>query len=65
VIAKGHDKVLIFEENIHFEPLFLAKLEKLLEKLEDMRYIWDLVFLGRKLSTKANEPWVEGSDQLV
>jgi collagen beta-1,O-galactosyltransferase len=46
VIASGHDKVLIFEDDIRFEPFFVAKLENLLEELEEKRDIWDLVFLG-------------------
>lgn len=65
MIAKGNDKVLIFEDDIRFEPFFVAKLENLLEELSDRQDIWDLVFLGRKLSAKADEPWVEGSSQLV
>ncbi len=47
LIAKGHDRVLIFEDDIRFEPFFVAKLENLLEELEERRDIWDLVFLGR------------------
>jgi GR25 family glycosyltransferase involved in LPS biosynthesis len=46
VIASGHDKVLIFEDDIRFEPFFVAKLENLVEELEEKRDIWDLVFLG-------------------
>jgi collagen beta-1,O-galactosyltransferase len=46
VIASGHDKVLIFEDDIRFEPFFVAKLESLVEELEEKRDIWDLVFLG-------------------
>jgi collagen beta-1,O-galactosyltransferase len=46
VIASGYDKVLIFEDDIRFEPFFVAKLENLVEELEEKRGIWDLVFLG-------------------
>ena len=46
MIAQGHERVLIFEDDIRFEPFFVAKLENLLAELEDIRDKWDLVFLG-------------------
>jgi hypothetical protein len=49
VIAKGHDRVLIFEDDIRFEPFFVAKLETLLAELDGIRDKWDLVFLGKGL----------------
>ena len=50
MIGKGHEKVLIFEDDIRFEPFFVAKLENLLEELDDKPDIWDLVFLGMYLN---------------
>jgi collagen beta-1,O-galactosyltransferase len=48
VIAKGYDKVLIFEDDIRFEPFFVAKLENMLTELDGIRDMWDLVFLGKR-----------------
>jgi len=65
IVEKKYDMVLIFEDDIRFEPFFISKLENLLKELRLRRDDWDLVFLGRKRSKNAEEPWAEGSDQLV
>lgn len=59
------DLVLIFEDDIKFEPYFISKLEYLKSELFDLEGSWDLVFLGRKILHNSEEPWLEGSEQLV
>ncbi|XP_040583666.1 glycosyltransferase 25 family member [Lepeophtheirus salmonis] len=65
IVEKGYDRVIIFEDDIRFEPFFRSKLERLLEELDDLEDYWDLTFLGRKILHNSEEPWVEGSEQLV
>jgi len=53
-------------DDIKFEPFFISKLEYLKSELFEMKAeSWDLVFLGRKILHNSEEPWLEGSDQLV
>lgn len=65
IVEQDLDRVLIFEDDIKFEPYFVSKLEYLKKELETMEERWDLVFLGRKILHNSEEPWLEGSDQLV
>ena len=66
IVEEKLDRVLIFEDDIKFEPFFISKLEYLKSELfEKVGESWDLVFLGRKILHNSEEPWVEGSDQLV
>jgi len=65
MIENNYEKVLIFEDDIRFRSYFLDKLQYLMDELETTAPDWDLVFLGRKILQNADEPWVEGSEQLV
>ena len=65
IVEKELDLVLIFEDDIKFEPYFISKLEYLKSELFDLEGSWDLVFLGRKILHNSEEPWLEGSEQLV
>jgi len=58
VLTRGQDKVLVFEDDIRFEANFRAKLESLLADLQESAPDWDLVFLGRKILSNQEEPWV-------
>ena len=60
VIEKGYDKVVVFEDDIRFEPYFRAKVDHL-QHTELASLDWDLVFLGRKILWDVEEPWVQGS----
>ena len=65
IVEEELDLVLIFEDDIKFEPYFISKLEYLTSELFDLEGSWDLVFLGRKILHNSEEPWLEGSEQLV
>ena len=65
IVEEELDLVLIFEDDIKFEPYFISKLEYLKSELFDLEGSWDLVFLGRKILHNSEEPWLEGSEQLV
>jgi len=65
IVEQNHDIALIFEDDIRFEPYFTSKLDALLKELKERRDDWDLVFLGRKRTKSADEPWLSGSQQLV
>jgi len=60
-----HDTVLVFEDDIRFEPYFVQKLEHLMAELRTIPEQWDLVFLGRKILHNSEEPWLDSSSQLV
>ena len=55
VIANNYEKILIFEDDILFEPEFRQNLESLLEDLEHLKVNWDLVYLGRKILHNADD----------
>jgi len=66
MIENNYERVLILEDDIRFRSYFIDKLQYLMEELDSTTTpYWDLVFLGRKILQNADEPWVEGSEQLV
>ena len=65
VVKNQYDKVIVFEDDIRFEPYFKAKIEHLHHELESLSLDWDLIFLGRKILWNTDEPWVENSSVLV
>ncbi len=65
VIERGHETVIVFEDDIRFEPHFRQGLENLRWELDRLAPDWELVFLGRKILKDSDEPWVEGSNLLV
>jgi len=65
IVASEHETVLVFEDDIRFEPYFVQKFEYLLTELKTIPDKWDLVFLGRKILHNSEEPWLESSSQLV
>jgi len=65
IIESEHDTVLVFEDDIKFEPYFIQKLDYLLAELKTIPDKWDLVFLGRKILHNSDEPWLASSTQLV
>lgn len=50
-------KVLLFEDDIRFEPYFIEKV-KVMKEEADRLLDWDLIYLGRKKMKSADEPWV-------
>ena len=50
-------QVLLFEDDIRFEPFFREHLGALVAHLGELSLDWDLVYLGRKI-LKQDEPMV-------
>eukprot|EP00090_Calanus_glacialis_P014493 TRINITY_DN23297_c0_g1_i1.p1 TRINITY_DN23297_c0_g1~~TRINITY_DN23297_c0_g1_i1.p1 ORF type:complete len:567 (-),score=145.41 TRINITY_DN23297_c0_g1_i1:201-1901(-) len=65
MIASNYDTIVVFEDDIRFEPYFIQKLDYLLTELKTIPEEWDLVFLGRKILHNSEEPWLQSSSQLV
>ncbi|KAF2364663.1 Glycosyl transferase family 25 [Trinorchestia longiramus] len=65
VVKNGYRTVLLFEDDIRFEPFFREHLSSLMRHVEDIRLDWDLIYLGRKKLKHAEEEWVEDSSRLV
>merc|ERR1719225_1610735 len=63
VIENDFEEIIVFEDDVRFEPFFRQKLNAVRQELEKMD--WDLVFLGRKILHNVVEDWVEGSQWLV
>ncbi|KAJ8924786.1 hypothetical protein NQ315_000939 [Exocentrus adspersus] len=64
IVSNEYETTLVLEDDIRFEPFFRLKVTNLMSELERMPE-WDLVYLGRKRLQENDEPWVEGSTQLV
>lgn len=65
VVDNEHKTVLLFEDDIRFEPFFREYVSSLLKHVEDLALDWDLIYLGRKKLQSSDEPWVDESDRLV
>ncbi|XP_060654713.1 glycosyltransferase 25 family member [Drosophila nasuta] len=63
IVQRQLKQVLILEDDIRFEPYFRSNVLRVLEQAEQTPY--DLIYLGRKRLKDENEPWVEGTDNLV
>ena len=63
MLEKNLNEIIVFEDDVRFEPFFKQKLNSVREELEHME--WDLVFLGRKILANYEENWVDESDWLV
>lgn len=64
IINNRYSKVLLFEDDIRFEPFFKEKLRHLMKEADDL-VDWDLIYLGRKKLKSSDEPWVDGAEALV
>ncbi|XP_012945461.1 procollagen galactosyltransferase 1 [Aplysia californica] len=65
VVAKNYQKVIVFEDDVRFEPYFRKKLGALMYEVEEKFDVWDLIYLGRKRLRKDLEFLVEGSQRLA
>ncbi|CAL1530548.1 unnamed protein product [Lymnaea stagnalis] len=65
VVEKNYKKILIFEDDVRFEPYFRKKLFNLMYELEHTFDVWDLVYLGRKRLRRDLESMVDRSDRLA
>ncbi|XP_045597644.1 glycosyltransferase 25 family member [Procambarus clarkii] len=64
IVNNGYEKVLLFEDDIRFEPYFREKVKHMIRQADRLLQ-WDLIYLGRKKLKNSDEPWVEDSDTLV
>ncbi|KAG7174641.1 Glycosyltransferase 25 family member-like [Homarus americanus] len=58
IVRNGYEKVLLFEDDIRFEPYFREKVKHMIyhaNRLVD----WDLIYLGRKKMKNSDEPWTD------
>ena len=65
VLKQGWHQVIVFEDDVRFEPFFRDKLTAVQEELRTLKIDWDLIFLGRKILHNVEEAWVDGSQWLV
>lgn len=65
MIDRGYERIIVFEDDIRFEPEFLENMDALYEELERLKLEWDLVYLGRKILEDVHEPFVDGSEFLL
>nr|KAG5699847.1 hypothetical protein BaRGS_034621 [Batillaria attramentaria] len=65
MVENNYGRVLLFEDDIRFEPYFRKKLGYLMSDLDRLFPDWDLVYLGRKRLRKNDERLVEGSERLA
>ena len=63
MVENNFKEIIVFEDDVRFEPFFTQKLQAVRKELSYMD--WDLVFLGRKILGKYDEPWVDNSNWLV
>ncbi|XP_059143528.1 glycosyltransferase 25 family member-like [Physella acuta] len=63
--ARNYSRILIFEDDVRFEPYFRRKLKYLMHELESLFPVWDLLYLGRKRLRKDLEKMVQGSEILA
>ena len=66
VVQKGHDRIIVFEDDVRFETFFKVTLSNLMIDLQNTGLNeWDLIYLGRKRLRKDLEPAVKGAETLV
>ena len=63
-VARGHQRIIVFEDDLRFASYFHYRLEKLMEEVEALQLDWDLIYLGRKIMN-TDEKYVEGAERLV
>ncbi|XP_034471649.1 glycosyltransferase 25 family member [Drosophila innubila] len=63
IVERQLQQVLILEDDIRFKPYFKSNALRVLEQVEKLDY--DLIYFGRKRLKEENEPWVDGTDNLV
>ena len=43
MVEKGYEKVVVFEDDVRFEPFFRKKLQKIMEEVAEKFEVWDLM----------------------
>uniref|UniRef100_A0A8C5TBE5 Glycosyl transferase family 25 domain-containing protein n=1 Tax=Malurus cyaneus samueli TaxID=2593467 RepID=A0A8C5TBE5_9PASS len=65
IVSRGLERSVVFEDDVRFEAAFPARLQRLMEELEQAQQDWDLIYLGRKQVNDEDEAPVEGVRNLV
>ncbi|NXV55771.1 GT253 glycosyltransferase, partial [Molothrus ater] len=65
IVSRGLERSVVFEDDVRFEAAFPARLQRLMDELEQAQQDWDLIYLGRKQVNDEDEAPVEGVRNLV
>ncbi|NXU07199.1 GT253 glycosyltransferase, partial [Buphagus erythrorhynchus] len=65
IVSRGLERSVVFEDDVRFEAAFPARLQRLMEDLEQAQQDWDLIYLGRKQVNDEDEAPVKGVRNLV
>lgn len=65
VLEKKYSAVVVFEDDLRFEPYFRTKLRNIMEEVAIKVPDWDLIYLGRKRLNVKDEAYVQGSKTLA
>ncbi|XP_062361666.1 inactive glycosyltransferase 25 family member 3 [Cinclus cinclus] len=65
IVSQGLERSVVFEDDVRFEAAFPARLQRLMEELEQAQQDWDLIYLGRKQVNDEDEAPVKGVRNLV
>lgn len=61
----GYKRIIVFEDDVRFEPFFRQKLDKVVYEADYVVEDWDLIYIGRKRLYREPEPEVEGTSMLI
>ncbi|GFO17746.1 glycosyltransferase 25 family member 1 [Plakobranchus ocellatus] len=64
MVDMNYEKIVVFEDDVRFEPYFRLKLANMMTEVEKLFEVWDLIYLGRKRLRIDLEEMVEGSSRL-
>ncbi|XP_030142406.4 inactive glycosyltransferase 25 family member 3 isoform X1 [Taeniopygia guttata] len=65
IVSRRLERCVVFEDDVRFEAAFPARLQRLMEELEQAQQDWDLIYLGRKQVNDEDEAPVKGVRNLV
>ncbi|XP_060602538.1 procollagen galactosyltransferase 1-like isoform X2 [Ruditapes philippinarum] len=65
MVEKGYSEVVVFEDDLRFEPYFRTKLRHIMRQVKEKVPDWDLIYLGRKRLNRKDESYLSGSETLV
>ncbi|KAB7498371.1 Glycosyltransferase 25 family member [Armadillidium nasatum] len=65
IVEHEYEKVMILEDDAHFNDDFLEKLEELESELELLDIDWELIYLGRRAMEEEKETKVPNSKLLI
>ncbi|KAL4219684.1 hypothetical protein ACF0H5_022254 [Mactra antiquata] len=65
MLKKGYSEIIVFEDDLRFEPYFRSKLTRIMRVVGKKQPDWDLIYLGRKRLNRKDEYYLQGTDLLV